>query len=103
MAGAGGKTGDFDATMPAETSRRDLGQWERQSRCGGVVGVEVLMESSFMKPQAAHIAAVYLDKSRIGEVEMQVTMPEASVDQFIDSVGDKKFRVRSRFHGDLFV
>ena len=31
----------------------------------------------FMKPQAAHIAAVYLDKSRIGEVEMQVTMPGA--------------------------
>ena len=63
----------------------------------------MLLENSFMEPQAAHIAAVYLDKSRIGEVEMQVTMPEAGIDQFIDSVGDGDFRVRSRFHGDLFV
>ena len=58
---------------------------------------------SYLEPRVAHIAAVYLDKSRIGDVEMQVTMPEPGIDQFIDSVGGGCGVVRGRFHGDLFV
>lgn len=80
-----------------------MGQREGQLRCGGVVGVKMVVESSFVEPRVAHIAAVYLDKSRIGEVEMQVTMPEANIDQFIDSVGGRYTLVRSRFHGGVFV
>lgn len=56
-----------------------------------------------MEPRAAHIAAVYLDKSHIGDVEMKLTIPEPDIDQLIDSVGDRHTFVSSRFLGGLFV